>query len=345
MTPKQARDFIDTFKGKPVKSFVKPSHLEELSPLHEVHIEAVEVRKDEFHEMDGGKSYMPKKETLDKFAAAAGVSYNEAAESTRLEGDGCYVGRSQAMLMGPDGQMVYGSACEYEFDVGTRTDEAEINGKADWDNKDQYGRPGKIPFSQLELKAKRLEFRKVGRQRANTGARNRATVAILGIPTGIKGLFSKKDPDDATRIFLFSRIIINSKNKMVMDRMLDNLAGNTAALFGPAQSAPALPAHTASAERPMRSVEPAPEPKIIPPAAPAGRGVDALFDGEPTDEDLIEATRNALNDYLNSALLNSEQKAKLTPIVNDPATGLETLRKYLDMCSEQERRRKARAAS
>lgn len=231
MTPDKAREFIAKFPN--AKSFVKPSHLEELSPLLEVHIEAIEVRKDEFHEMDGGKAYMPRKETLDKFASAAGVSYNEAAESTRMEGEGCYVGRSQAMVMGPDGKMILGSACEYEFDVETRTTEMELNGKADWDNKDARGRPGKVAYSDLELKKERINFRKVGRQRANTGARNRATVSILGMPTGIRGLFEKNEPPTAMRTFLFSRIIVNAKNELVMNRMLDSMGGNVAALYGP----------------------------------------------------------------------------------------------------------------
>jgi|GEM_PF-1801198 len=241
MTSDGAKTFIAKYPD--ARSYVKPSHLEPLSQLLEVHIEAIVCRKDEFHEMEGGKAYMPRKETLDKFAAAAGVSYNEAAESTRLEGDGCYVGRSQAMVMGPDGKMIFGSACEYEFDVKVRTLEMELVGKADWDHKDQYGKPGRKDYTELELRKELVNFRKVGRQRANTGARNRATVAILGMPTGIKGLFDKKDPDSKTVTFLFSRIIINAKNELVMNRMLDGMAGNAAALYGP-QAARALPAAT-----------------------------------------------------------------------------------------------------
>jgi hypothetical protein len=238
MTKEAAVKFIEKYPN--AKSFVKPSHLEDLSQLLEVHIEAIAVRKDEFHEMDGGKAYMPRKETLDKFAAAAGVSYNEAAESTRLEGDGCYVGRSQAMVMGPDGKMILGSACEYEFDVKVRTEEMKLAGRADWGNKDENGRPGRKDYSDLDLQKELINFRKVGRQRANTGARNRATVSILGMPTGIKGLFGKSDPDTKTVVFLFSRIIINAKNELVMNRMLDGIAGNAAALYGP-QAAKALP--------------------------------------------------------------------------------------------------------
>ena len=179
---------------------------------------------------------MPRKETLDKFAQAAGVSYNESAESTRMEGDGCYVGRSQAMVMGPDGKMILGSACEYEFDVGTRLEEIEINGAPDWVNK-EGNRPGRREHTEFELKKERVQLKKVGRARANTGARNRATVSILGMQTGFKGLFGKDEPPTATRTFLFSRVIVNAKNELVMNRMLDGMAGNAAMLFGPQKAA------------------------------------------------------------------------------------------------------------
>ncbi|MDD5304747.1 MAG: hypothetical protein PHS14_16755 [Elusimicrobia bacterium] len=341
MNSQQAKEFIGRYTGPNVRSFVKPSHLEELSPLLEVHIEAIEVRKDEFHEMEGGKAYMPRKETLDKFAAAAGVSYNQAAESTRLEGEGCYVGRSQAMVMGPDGKMIFGSACEYEFDVQTRTEEMELNGKADWNNKDQYGRPGKIAYTPLELKKELVNFRKVGRQRANTGARNRATVSILGMPTGIRNLFTKDDKADAVRVFLFSRIIINAKNEFVMNRMLDGIAGNTAALFGPATAgqiaAPARTPDPAAGARPAEDQTTSADDDELDfgGAAPAA------------EADQAEAARNALRDYIASGVLSQQQISVVQPAVDNPATPLEgpgSLMYYLDLCKKQEEARKRRAS-
>lgn len=246
MNSQAAKKFIQTYEGKGgVFSFVKPSHLEELSPLLECHIEAITVRKDEFHELEGGKTYMPRKETLDKFASAAGVNYNQAAESTRKEGETCYVGRSQGMVMGPDGKMIYGDVCEYEFDAEIRTEEMRLKGKADWNNKDEKGRPGTREYTEREVQSEMIQFRKVGRQRANTGARNRATVAILGMSTGFKGLFQPNEPPTSTRTFLFSRIITNAKNEMVMNAMLQNIGGNTAALFGPSQAPASLAAPAA----------------------------------------------------------------------------------------------------
>lgn len=225
MTKDQALQFIARYQG--AKNFVKQSHLEELSPLLECHIEAIEAKIDEFHDIQG--AFMPRKETMDKFAQAAGVSYNATAETTRKEGDGCFVGTAQAMVMGPDGKMIMGPICEYEFDVDVRLEEMKLSGKSEWKN----GQKSTREYTPLELAKERIQLMKVARMRANTGARNRATVAILGMQTGFKNLFPKGAPATAGVTFLFSRVIVNAKNEMVLSRMLDNLAGPTQALFGP----------------------------------------------------------------------------------------------------------------
>lgn len=330
MTKEAAIEFIKKYPN--AKSFVKPSHLEDLSQLLEVHIEAITVRKDEFHEMDGGKAYMPRKETLDKFAAAAGVSYNESAESTRLEGDGCYVGRSQAMVMGPDGKMILGSACEYEFDVKVRTEEMKLAGKADWSNKDENGRPGRKEYSELDLQKELINFRKVGRQRANTGARNRATVSILGMPTGIKGLFEKKDPENKTVTFLFSRIIINAKNELVMNRMLDGIAGNATALYGP-QAARALPAASQPEDLGPFDLKHA-EDQQTGPAENDFDSEDQELGGkpstEPTEQEFSETLFASLKQWLLSDEITKRQKAEVELAIHRKESDPKVLKALLD---------------
>jgi len=290
---KQAQDFIKKYPG--AKSFVKASHLEELSPLLEVHIEAITCTKDEFHELEGGKTYMPRKETLDKFAAAAGVSYNMIGESTRKEGDGCYVGRSQAMVVGPDGKMISGDVCEYEFDVDVRLEEIKINGAADWDNK-VGSRPGRKEHSPQELAKERVNLQKVARQRANTGARSRATLSVLGMQTGFKGLFDKNEPSTATRVFLFSRIIVNAKNELVMNRMLDSMGSNVAMLYGANPGVQALPASTRPAPAPEE-----PPMRDATPAVVADDFDDIPFgDDEPPTDPRLAAVMGALFDWSNA---------------------------------------------
>ncbi len=286
MNPEQAKKFIANYPN--AKSFVKPSHLEELSPLLEVHIEAITVRKDEFHDISG--SYMPRKETLDKFAAAAGVSYNASGESTRMDGARVYVGRSQAMVMGPDGKMIMGDACEYEFNVDVRLEEMVNNGKPDWDNK-VNGRPGTKKYTELEVTKERIQLQKVGRQRANTGARNRATSQVLGMQTGFKNLFSKEDSDSATKTFLFSRIIVNAKNELVMNRMLDNLGPNTAMLYGGSPAHVQIAASSRESDPPMKQVveqahaQPQDDPFAEPPKSTTETQVDPVV--MQLQEDLI----------------------------------------------------------
>lgn len=236
MTREAAQKFIDQYKNRNPLSFVKPSHLDELSPLLEVQIEAVEVRKDEFHNLAG--SYSPKKETLDKFASAAGISFNTVSETTRKEGS-AYIGTTQAMVMGPDGKMQLGAPCEYEFDPEIRLEELRLAGKTEWVNREKTTRE----YSERELAQEKIQLMKVGRQRANTGARNRATLMMLGMQTGFKGLFDKNDPDTAVKVFLFSRIIVNAKNEMVAKAMLANISGNTMALYGGTTNQPQIAEH------------------------------------------------------------------------------------------------------
>ena len=337
MTPEQARQIIARYPN--ALNFVKQSHLEELSPLFEVHIEVITVRKDEFHDLKG--SFMPRKETLDKFAQAAGVSFNATADTTRKEGDGCYVGTAQAMLMGPDGKWGLGPICEYEFDVDVRLEEMELNGKADWENK-VGNRPGSREYTPKELAQERVQLRKVARQRANTGARNRATVAVLGMQTGFKNLYSKNEPDTATRVFLFSRVIVNAKNEIVLNRMLDNIAGPTQALYGSQEAVQiAGPTHQIAAPA---AVDPAPyaggyddEPRNVTSeaedlAASALTGGDG-FDDEPGNNDTgddREALVVSLEQYLASGTLNDKAAETVRTLINTKAP-IEQLASYLDL--------------
>jgi len=224
MTRNQALEFIEHYPD--AKNYIKESHLENLSPLVEVAIEAVSCKKEDFHALPAN-TYMPRKETLDRFAMAAGVSFNPLEESTRKEGD-CYIGRSQAMIMGPDGKYCYGDVCEYEYDTKVRHEEEIIT--------DRNSRTPKLHLGNklLEDRARLayLSLRKAARQRANTGARCRAILSILGMQTGFKDLFRPDDLASKEIIFLFSHIIINTKNEMVLHRMLDSLTAPARMLYG-----------------------------------------------------------------------------------------------------------------
>ena len=213
MTNKQAREFIARFPG--ARDFTKPSHFE-LPDLLEVHIDAMTVRPEDFHDLAGGVKY-PKKETIDKMGIAAGVSYNTMAEGTFWDKDRKeYVGLSQAMTMGPDGQPIMGDVCQYGFNPEERAEEDFIK------------KPENFP-TEAKKRLRVMEYNKVGRQRANTGARSRATLSVLGISTGFKDLFQGKREE----VFLFSRVMINTKNQLMAQALIANVTGNTRSLFGP----------------------------------------------------------------------------------------------------------------
>ena len=225
MTREQALQFMAKFPE--ALNFVKPSHLAIRSELYEAHVEAVRVRKDGFHAL-AGNTYMPRKETVDRFAQAAGVSFNAVRESTRREGEDCYVGTSQACVMGPDGRYVVSALCEYEFDAAVRHEEELLS--------DLHSPYPKLHRNGVQDPVRErmayLALRKVARQRANTGARTRAVLSILGMQTGFRDLFAKEAQADAVVTFLFSRIIANTRNALVLQAMLAQVAGPVGALYG-----------------------------------------------------------------------------------------------------------------
>lgn len=284
MTSNQVRDFIAKYPT--ALNYVKPSHLEEMNPLLEVTVEAVVVSKAEFHDLRG--TFAPKKETLDRFAAAAGIQFNQVAETTRREGDSCYVGTAQAYVLGPDGKAQNGPICEYEFDVDVRLEEMRLNKKTEWVN----GQKSAREYQERELQQERIQLMKVARARANTGARSRAIVAVLGMQTGFKDLFQKGTPPTASVVFIFSRIIWNAKNRMVMDAMIDSLKGSTLALYGPAKAQDALP------EPAMRPVTEAPAGDYDPFAEPPVEDFQQATAVPALSQDVINL-QQALAEWLN----------------------------------------------
>lgn len=268
MTKDYAIKFRDDYIGKGARDFTKPSHFE-LDPtgFFEVHVEAVSVTYNDFHDIGGGTRY-PKKETIDQFGIAAGISFNSAIESgTRREGS-AFIGRSQAFTMGPDGQPIMGDVCEYEFDPEIRAEEDILKNPAKYQGENSK-------------RLKVLEYTKMGRQRANTGARSRATLAVLGIQTGFKDLRPQE-------VFLFSRVMINTKNKMVAEAQLAAISGHAASLYGP-KPTQAIAAPTAEPRRVGPGHDDAPGAPFDPAAEPTS--------STPSDQPYREALKSITTKY------------------------------------------------
>ena len=299
MTTEQARKIIAKYPD--AVNFVKNSHLEELSPLLEVHIEVVEAKKGDFHPLPGNV-YYPKKETTDRFGNAAGISFARVEVSTRKEDDS-YVARAVPQEVGPDGKMVTWAPAEYEFDPEIRAEELMLQ--------DKYNK-------YTTDKAKRLlvlSMKKVGRRRADTGARAAAIISAIGMPTGFRDLFAKNDPDTATRTFLFSRVIVNSKNEMVLQRALDNMFESTPALYG----------------EQVRQIEgSSTEPRDVSPgSSPADDGWDEPEES-PRERMVVE-----LEAWLNSDVLPQKGVAAVKAAVESPEDYTdEALQSLLDRCQK-----------
>lgn len=221
MTIDAALKFRQKYLDQGGRDFTKPAHFE-LDPggFFEPHVEVVKILKSDFHELEGGKTLWFRKETLDNIASAAGVFYDDIAQDKHIRGEP-FVARSRAITQGPDGQPVPGDVALYEFDPESRA-ELDLIRKYEKDN-----RP--FPINPLELRKKVLEYTITGAGRANTGARSRATIEALGMQTGFKDLFRGRSEE----FFIFSRIIINVKNKLVAEAQLAALSGNSAKLYGP----------------------------------------------------------------------------------------------------------------
>ncbi|MDY7026692.1 MAG: hypothetical protein SVR04_00185 [Spirochaetota bacterium] len=288
MTREQAQKIIAKYPN--AVNFVKRSHLEELSPLLEVHIEVVEVKKADFHPLSGNV-YYPKKETTDRFGNAAGISFASVDVGTRRE-DGAYIGRAVPQEVGPDGKIVQWAPTEYEFDPEIRAEETILQ-----DKYDKYG-------SEKAKKLLLLGLKKVARRRADTGARAAAIISVIGMPTGLRDLFAKNEPDTATRTFLFSRIIANSKNELVLQRAIDSMFATTGALYG--GGAQQIEAPTAVAQ--PRDVSPEPA------------ATDEVWDDDGGEEELSKRDQmiGTLEAYLNSSVLPEKGRKLVRLAVENP---------------------------
>lgn len=288
MTREQAQKIIAKYPN--AVNFVRRSHLEELSPLLEVHVEVVEVKKSDFHPLSGNV-YYPKKETTDRFGNAAGISFASVDVGTRRE-DGAYIGRAVPQEVGPDGKLVQWAPTEYEFDPEIRAEETILQ--------DKYNKYDSDRAKKLLL----LGLKKVARRRADTGARAAAIISAIGMPTGLRDLFAKNDPETATRTFLFSRIIANSKNEMVLQRALDSMFTTTGALYGGGAQQIDAPA---SAAQP-RDVSPEPA------------AADEVWDDDGGEEELSKRDQmiGTLEAYLNSSVLPEKGRKLVRLAVENP---------------------------
>jgi hypothetical protein len=170
-----------------------------------------------------------------------------------------------------------------------------------------------------------LQYRKVARRRADTGARAAAIISAIGMPTGFRNLFQQNEPDTATRTFLFSRVIVNSKNEMVLQRALDSMftgGGTVDALYG---------GQTEQIEAPTREVTAAQQ-------APLDEEPEDPWDEEsPAENQTKEDPRvqlvTELEAWTNSDVISDRAKNLINDAINNPQNySTEKLQEYVEKC-------------
>jgi hypothetical protein len=154
-------------------------------PLFKVEVTEISATPAEFHKLQG--KFMPSKAVLDRIADAAGVNFIEGncnvTTETRDDPIGgkrtVFIGRAQGKVRISDGSWREGTVEEYEFDPILRA-------KAEGGNE-----------------SKQLEYMKVARARASTGARLRVIRQLTGMPV----TFTEQE---LTKPLVFSRIVQNT---------------------------------------------------------------------------------------------------------------------------------------
>lgn len=178
--------------------------------LYKMEMTILEFELSDFYEDKRTKKYVPGKSAIDKIAEAAGVSFigdncTVVAEDRKDQILGertVFVGRAQGKVRTTDGSMRESSVCEYEFDpVGRVYEDFKL-----WDEGAKK-KVTKDPWDEkyrTEVNQQILENMKVGRQRANTGARLRVIRELIGMPNG----FYKTEIE--TMGLRFGRVIQNT---------------------------------------------------------------------------------------------------------------------------------------
>jgi len=154
------------------------------------------------------KKYMPKKETVDRIGEAAGVLFVMGETKTQtLDDPVCgkrtvYIGIAQGKVRMPDGTWRTSSVCEYEFDPTLRAmsdfDITELTPETKQKRKNYDGKPY---GNNLALTI--MEYQKMARQRANTGARLRVIRELTSFPIALT-------EEQISKPVVFGRIVQNT---------------------------------------------------------------------------------------------------------------------------------------
>lgn len=174
--------------------FVNQENYQTGIELYKTEATVIQSKPEEFHNLQG--KYMPNRAVTDRIGEAAGVQFvagDVRAETRDDEIAGkrtVFVGTAQGKVRMPDGSWRMSALEEYEFDPTLR---AMLDKKIDYitdSNRSVFARTA-------------LEYTKVARQRAATGARLRVIRQLTGMPVN----FTQAD---ISRPMVFTRVVQNT---------------------------------------------------------------------------------------------------------------------------------------
>lgn len=200
-----------------------PLNLGELPALYKLETTVVEFKRDEFHNISG--KYTPNKAVTDRIGFAAGISFiaehcgtREFIRDDELGKHTVFVGYAQGKVRQSDGSYQESNVEEYEFDPYWRAKEESQKATA-----------------KKSEAAYRMDYLKVGRQRASTGARLRVIRAMIGMPTSFES-------NEIAKPFVFAKVVQNTDFLLATregrQAAIAQATGALTSLFGPSESAP-----------------------------------------------------------------------------------------------------------
>jgi hypothetical protein len=285
---------VKAAKDKGALVFANIENMEAKVDLYRTEVTEITFAESDFHTINS-KS-MPNKAATDRIGEACGVQFIQAAcrvtaetrDDTLCGKRTVYRAEAQGKIRMPDGSWRTSTVDEYEFDPVLRAmldkNVAELNEKT----------------KPLVGKAI-LEYTKVARQRAATGARLRVIRQLTGMP----GAFEKAD---AIKPFVFTRVVQNTDYilKTPEGRAMATaqaLGWDAASLFGARKNA--LPPAADNAEEPYTpagTIEPGNENNAANLNAEAGSENEPDFppdtEGEAQKETEFDRLTFALREYM-----------------------------------------------
>jgi hypothetical protein len=267
--------------------FTNIEHCEPDVELYRAEVTALIFKPEDFHKISG--KFMPTKAVTDRMGEASGIQFIQSACRVRAETRDdplcgkrtVFCAEAQGKKRLPDGSWLESTVDEYEFDPTLRAmldkNITELNEAA----RKNIGRAI-------------LEYMKVGRQRAATGARLRVIRQLTGMPPSFEA-------DEIAKPMVFHRIVQNTRFILQTPEgramaTSQALGWDPASIFGAKKLAP--PSAVDPAETAMPESETGGSAADLAAEAAANNGGETMPFGDEDDGGKFEKLTAALEEYI-----------------------------------------------